>query len=338
MEELSPLHGAVWARQLAEDLAHRGVAAGPLLARAGLGRAALADAGARVPFDRMAGFFEAAAEATGDACLGLRFGLTRDARDAGLIGYVGLSAPDLRAALKGLARFHRVFSDAVEIDISRLAKGEVAWAFRGDPAQPRRQMQEFSAGNILGFLRRATGRRLVPRGVTLPQAAGAAPEAAARLLGCPVVHEGAWVRLALQPEDIVLPVLTADSRLLPILQAHAQEVLARLAPHRESLSDRVMRVMLDGLAQGGARQELVAAELGMSQRSLSRRLAGEGTSFVRLLDDLRRDLAQAHLAAGVEVTQVAFLLGYGEPSSLAHAFRRWTGQSPSAWRRSAVAA
>lgn len=337
MEDLSPLHGAVWAAQLATELSRRGVAPGPALARAGLGRAALAEDGARVPFDRMAAFFEAAAEATGDPSLGLRFGLSRDARDAGLIGYVGLASPDLRAALVGLSRLHRVFSDAVDIDISRLAAGEVAWAFRGDPARPRRQMQEFSAGNILAFLRRATGRRLVPRGVTLPQAAGGMPEAAAALFGCPVVQDGAWVRLALEPEAMRLPLVTADGRLLAILQTHAREVLARMAPRRAPLSERVVRALLDGLAQGGARQEVVAAELGMSVRSLSRRLAAEGTSFARLLDDLRRDLALAHLSAGMEVTQVAFLLGYAEPSSLAHACRRWTGQSPSAWRRSVPA-
>ena len=338
MEDLSPLHGAVWARQLAEELARRGVAAAPLMSRAGLGRAAMAGDSAQVPFDRMAAFFEAAAEATGDACLGLRFGLTRDARDAGLIGYVGLSAPDLRSALKGLARFHRVFSDAVEIDISRLSEGEVAWAFRGDPGRPRRQMQEFSAGNILAFLRRATGRRLSLRGVTLPHAAGAETEEVARLLGCPVVQDGAWVRLSLAPDDVNLQLLTTDLRLLPILQTHAQEVLAQLAPRRESLAERVTRLLLDGLAQGGARQEVVAAELGMSPRSLSRRLASEGTSFARLLDDLRRDLAKAHLSGGMEVTQVDLLLGYAEPSSLAHAFRRWTGKSPSEWRRAAVPA
>lgn len=338
MDDLSPLHGAIWVRQLAEDLARRGLAPGPLLSRAGLGRAALAAEGARAPIDRMATFFELAAEATGDACLGLRFGLTRDARDAGLIGYVGLSSPDLRAALKGLARFHRVFSDAVSVDVARLEAGEVAWAFRGDPGQPRGQLQAFSAGNILAFLRRGTGRRLGLRGVTLPLAAGGTPGDAARLLDCPVVQEGGWVRLSLAPGDLALPLVTADQRLLSILQGHAEEVLVRLAPGREALGERVLRALLDGLAQGGARQELVAADLGLSPRSLSRRLAEEGTSFARLLDDLRRDLAQAHLAAGMEVTQVAFLLGYAEPSSLAHAFRRWTGQSPSEWRRAAVAA
>lgn len=338
MDEVSPLHGAVWARQLAEDLARRGVPPGPLLARAGLGRASLAEEGARVPLDRMAAFFEAAAQATADACLGLRFGLARDARDAGLIGYVGLSAPDLRSALTGLARFHRVFSDAVAIDISRLGEGHVAWAFRGDPALPRGQMQAFSAGNILAFLRRATGRRLALRGATLPVAPGGVPDEAARLLGCPVVQEGAWVRLALDPADLALPLVAADQRLLAILHSHAQEVLAHLGVRRESLSERVLRALLDGLAQGAARQDLVAADLGLSPRSLSRRLAGEGTSFARLLDDLRRDLAQAHLGDGMEVTQVAFLLGYAEPSSLAHAFRRWTGQSPSEWRRAAEAA
>lgn len=332
-DEISPLHAAIWARQLAQELQARGIAPGPLLARAGLGRGALAEDTPQAPFDRIARFFELAAEAAGDPVLGLRFGLTRDARDAGLIGYVGLSSPDLGTALTGLARLHRVFSDALDVDISGLGADEVAWSFRGDPAAPRGQAEAFSLGNILGFLRRASGRRLVPVQVGLPGPGGEA-EAAARLLGCPVRREGAWVRMALPEGTLRLAVQTADQRLLAILQGHCRDVLERMAPRQSSLSERVTRALADGLSRGAARQEAVAAGLGMSPRSLTRRLAEEGTSFARLLDELRRDLALAHLAEdGLDVTQVAFVLGYAEPSSFAHAFRRWTGQSPSDWRR-----
>lgn len=336
LEELSPLHGAVWARQLAQDLTRRGIAAGPLLARSGLKRTILSEEVARAPFDAVAAFFEAAAEATADPLLGLRFGLTRDARDAGLLGYVGLASPDLRSAMTGIARLHRVFSDAVQIDISALGEGRFAWTFRGDPARPRRQMMEFSVANILAFMRRASGRQLAPTRVVIPGLPGAEPELAARVLGCPVDAAGGWLRIELAPSDLAAPLRSADQRLLPILQAHCREVLDRMTPVRPSHSERVARLLADGLSQGGAQLEKVAADLGMSPRSLSRRLAEEGTSFARILDRLRCDLARSWLQSGdLDVTQVAFLLGYAEPSSFAHAFRRWTGQSPSELRRRA---
>jgi AraC-like DNA-binding protein len=73
----------------------------------------------------------------------------------------------------------------------------------------------------------------------------------------------------------------------------------------------------------------IARMLGMSQRSLARRLSSEGLNFSELLDNLRADLADRYLAEeSLSITQIAWLLGYQEVSALTHAFRRWTGTTP----------
>ncbi len=95
MSRPSPKHDAVWARQFAAELKLRGHPAKRLLAQVGLHERSLNTDGARIPFAKHAAFFELAAEVTRDGCLGLHFGQTRDTRDAGLIGYVGLSSPTL---------------------------------------------------------------------------------------------------------------------------------------------------------------------------------------------------------------------------------------------------
>ena len=74
----------------------------------------------------------------------------------------------------------------------------------------------------------------------------------------------------------------------------------------------------------------IAAEFGMSERTFARRLAEEGTTFSQLLDRLRLELARRYLLNdGLAISKVAWLLGYQEVGAFSHAFRRWTGQSPS---------
>ncbi|MBK6533536.1 MAG: helix-turn-helix transcriptional regulator [Deltaproteobacteria bacterium] len=80
----------------------------------------------------------------------------------------------------------------------------------------------------------------------------------------------------------------------------------------------------------------VAAQLRMSERSLQRRLADEGESFDAIVDALRRDLALRYLAdPKIAVAEVAYLLGYSEPSPFHRAFKRWTGRTPAEARRGA---
>lgn len=77
----------------------------------------------------------------------------------------------------------------------------------------------------------------------------------------------------------------------------------------------------------------MAGRLKMSVRTLNRALAAEDTSYRRLLEQLRRELAVGHLADNrLSVTEVAFLLGFSDQSAFHRAFRRWTGRTPSAFR------
>jgi AraC-like DNA-binding protein len=88
------------------------------------------------------------------------------------------------------------------------------------------------------------------------------------------------------------------------------------------------------LPHGKANRQTVARALGMSERTLSRRLAGEGTTYDELVDQLRRSLALQYIKAqSISVSQIAWLLGYEGSISFSHAFVRWTGRSPSAVRK-----
>ena len=78
----------------------------------------------------------------------------------------------------------------------------------------------------------------------------------------------------------------------------------------------------------------MARSLGMGPRTLQRRLAEQQVEFSQLVEDVRRALARQYVAGGeYSITEVALLLGYAEASSFSRAFRRWTGQSPQAYRQ-----
>jgi AraC-like DNA-binding protein len=88
-------------------------------------------------------------------------------------------------------------------------------------------------------------------------------------------------------------------------------------------------VILRYLPNGEPRRPKIAGALGMSERTLQRRLAAEGTSFQRLLDDTRRELAQQYLGQrNVSLADTAYLLGFSDQSSFFRAARRWFGTSP----------
>ena len=339
MPNASPKHDAVWVRELAAELKLKGHPVKRLLAQAGLDARAINAEGARIPFDKYAAFFELAAEATGDDCLGLHFGQTRDMRDAGLIGYVGFSSPTVLDMINNLNRYRRVFSDAVEIETGELEeRGRLGWGFRATASQRIIQASEFSAVNLLRTLRQMTGRNLTPRTVSLAHARNHRTKEFERFFGCPVTFGRHQNVVEFKLSDLHVPILTSDSRLLAILRAHCEDVLSRHPEQTPSLVERVERLITDRMTLGGAKLEYVATELGMGPRTLSRRLTEHGTTFIAIIEELRKELALKFLDdSNLVLTEIAFLLGYTEISTFSNAFKRWTGKSPAAYRRERAA-
>jgi AraC-like DNA-binding protein len=127
------------------------------------------------------------------------------------------------------------------------------------------------------------------------------------------------------------PMPHANAAMHAFFVRHADAMLARLPP-TAGLRDRVRAFVADHLPDGRATLTSAARDAGMSARTLQRRLHAEGTSFEALVEAVRRARALAFLDAHVSIGEVAYLLGYAEPSVFHRAFKRWTGTSPEAWR------
>ena len=142
-------------------------------------------------------------------------------------------------------------------------------------------------------------------------------------------HEG----LVFPSRLLEAPLQSADPELNALLMRHAERAIA-LLPTTQSLATATRKLLLELLPAGDAAAPDVAARMGLSRRTMTRRLASEGTTYKELLEQARHDLALQYLSkSNLEIQQIAFLLGYSETTAFARAFKRWTDQTPFEFRK-----
>jgi AraC-like DNA-binding protein len=153
---------------------------------------------------------------------------------------------------------------------------------------------------------------------------------------CPLRFGQPKSRMVFTEEDLRLPVPRADEALAGYLSEHAEQVLESLVTG-SPVTERVRSAIWAALGDGQPTLSRVASALQVPERTLQRHLAEEGTSLQREVDDIRRAMAMALLRdRAVSVDEVAFLLGYAEPSTLFRSFRRWTAMTPREYRSTQV--
>jgi len=130
-----------------------------------------------------------------------------------------------------------------------------------------------------------------------------------------------------------MPLIHADNYLNDLLLKHCEAAQAQRRSDSSQLRTRVENAISSLLPHGRVLVEDVARSLGMSERTLARKLSDEGLNFTEILQQLRRDLAVRYLDdRKLHVSKIAWLLGFHEVSAFTHAFKRWTGKTPSQMR------
>jgi len=199
---------------------------------------------------------------------------------------------------------------------------------------------EYSAGVFLAHYRMLTRSevRLAAAHVVRARPEDAAWRAEVEgFLGCAPVYGARRTRLTFSHADWTRPLVGANPRLRATLEAHASE-LQREALQAESFGARVRAVIGQSLREGEPRVGEVAQRLGMTARTLQRRLADEDLGFTALVDEARLNLARRYLAdESLSISEISFALGYSEPSAFTRAFKRWSGSAPAEYRESARA-
>ncbi len=296
---------------------------------AGVALSALRDANARLPFALAERVGMRAAELCNDPNLGLH--LAEDVRDprvfdAGIL--LMMASPTLGASFERMERFQRFWADGPRF--ARLpTAGGVCLRHIHQPAlgEYQRQSDECAMAEFVLGARVLTEREISPRVVRFRHAAPADTREHRALFGCPIEFGAEFAEVEFDSETLALPLPHASERYRSIFQQQVERALARL-PTPSGLAAAVRAAARAALSNGGGSLEDAARAVGISARTLQRRLREEGTSFAALIETLRRELAEAYLNEKMPVPQIAWLLGYAEPSAFYHAFKRWTGTTP----------
>lgn len=312
----------------------RGADVAALLRATGFDPSLASDPDARMSLATEEALWNTAAQLCDDDDLGLHAAELITPGMFDVLDYVVRTAPTFRAALERLARFNRIEHDVAEFTIvERGPLTRVEHAFRAGAAVQCRHSAEFTLASLVIIGSQMAGAEFRPQVVEFRHAAPRATGEHARVFGgapkfsC-VVNATEW-----HTRDLAREVPGADPALSRVVERHAEAVLAARPPPTASYVDRVRAQLLGSLAGGDATLASVARRSKMSERSLQRRLSAEGATFDVVLDGVRRELALRYLAdPKIAVSEVAYLLGYSEPSPFHRAFRRWTGATPGDYR------
>jgi AraC-like DNA-binding protein len=239
----------------------------------------------------------------------------------------------VEAALTRLARYDRIVAESLVVHLDAGAGG--TWVrVDAEPAlQAFRPAADARLAALLSVCREIAGAPLAPLTVQLPYRRPSDVKDYEKFFRAPLEFGAPATALLLGQDDLARPVSSSDEVLTGYLDQLAQQLLTGLGAEH-TIRDRVRRLLWSSLSDGVPDLDEVARRLGMSPRTLQRRLRDEGTTFAAVLRGIRQDMAPPLLRDGrLAVSEVAFLLGYEDPGSFQRAFRRWAGRSPRAFRR-----
>jgi AraC-like DNA-binding protein len=287
-----------------------------------------------MPSADFARVLEEAARVTGDDCFGLHFGEHFHPKNIGPLIYVVLNSPTIAVGFENIARYLRVHNEAAEVSFALGPQ----WAYLRHtladlPVESRRQHNEYSLAVGLGIIRLVAGSDWAPVEAQFEHPAPDETSEHLRVFRAPVSFGHAGNALVVEPEFCQRQIPAADARLYPILRRYLDRALDELPPEGGLLAS-VRRVIGDLLRQGEPKLGPVASKLAIGPRTLQRRLKEQGVDFKALVDDTRRRFSLRYLQDRKNtLTEVAYLLGYSEVSAFNRAFRRWTGSTPTDYRR-----
>lgn len=313
----------------AED---RGLSRERLLRAAGLSDQQASIPDASLSASRLEALLEAACLQTRDRTFPLHVArsITQEHFDA--LGFLFVSHEDLASALGCLTGLLGARFGGATLKVTQRGGGVDVVCSTDNLGHGHPRLLEFLVASAVQIVRNVSSDDVSPERVVFAHL-GEATDHHQHFFGCPVRFGTGRTEVALSSESALVGLRPIDPKLRSFLLRVAQEQLEQLPTH-ENLASRAERAVIELLPQDTPSLSAVARQLGVSRRTLQRRLSEEGTSFSKVLDGARCLVATAHLRqSGSDLWDVANQLAFSDPSAFVRAFRRWTGMTPGQWRR-----
>lgn len=329
-----PTAVGVLSRLAAERAVQAGIDIDALFSKAGIPITVMNDPSVRVAVRNQIQFLNLVADALKDNLLGFHIAQEFDLRELGSFYYVMASSERLGDAIARESHYSSIVNEGLRISYQRTSLFIIDFEYVGVERHHDRHEMEFWITCTLRKSRFFTNRELVPSAVSFVHRHEGDLSEMERYFACNLNFGGSADQLSFELQAADLPLVTADPYLNRFLVEDYEKAIARRPSRNNPLRIRVENAITPRLPHGTANIGNIARDLGMSPRTLSRRLAEEGLTFSMVLDELRAVLAKRYLQnSELSISQITWLLGYTEASSFVHAFQRWAGMSPTDARR-----
>lgn len=278
-----------------------------------------------------------AAHATADPLFGLHFGEAMQLAALGVVGQIIQTSNTVGEAVAHAGALTPLLTDMFRMQVNQGAR-QFSISFIADVAKAKehpctyRHFTAFLAVFAVHELDGLLMRRLTPISLQMPYDVTETAEYE-RVIRCPLRKKGKDLTLAFDTGWLHHEILSANYELQNILlkQVHALQAGAQPAGDFHA---RIYQYLLSNSYLYSATLEAVAANFSISPRSLQRKLAGEGVTFLQIQDEVRKAIALDYLRSGHHsVKDIAYMLGYNESSAFQKAFKRWTGKTPGEVRK-----
>ncbi len=318
--------------------AARGVSVGDVLASVGLSLEYIEDPDSRLPSPAVVAIWNALRERTNDPALqlvaptALPFGAYR------IIDYLVASSPTVGGGIRQFARFFALIADGVALTIDSNREEHRLDLQMADGSDVPPVYVDYVFAALVSRIRMRIRPALRVKRVEMRQPRPAAAARYEEVFQAPVEFGATADRLVFSDDEWKSRTDSGDEALARLLEEHARILSDRLPTSGNGFRADVQRALAATVYAGGSIVD-VARALHVSVRTLQRKLVEAGTTFRKLSDAVKDQLAQEYLSdPRASIPEVAFLLGFSDQSSFNRAFRRWTGQSPGEWRRRRVVA
>jgi len=335
-----PTIAAGFARALMELAVSKGANAKELAERAGIDPQDLQDQDNRVAFAKYVALMRAGKELAHDPALALHFGEAFYIDELSIVGLIGAASQTVGEAFAQLNRYSRLIADIDGIAagdrlvLSRIG-GELWLIDTRENPNDFPELTESSFARWVCSWRRFGDKEFI-REVHVTHAAPSYRAEYDRIFKVRVVFGSDKNGMRMRDDSFLTLKPPVPSRYMFGVLSERAQALIKTLENSKTVRGRIESLLMPILHTGEASMDWTSGKIGISRRTLSRKLRAEGVTFELLLDELRHKMALHYLSGNrASVNETAYLVGFSEPAAFSRAFKRWTGSSPSA-RRAAL--
>jgi AraC-like DNA-binding protein len=313
----------------------KGASKEALCRHAGIDVQLLSDPDARFPTRHVQTLWQAAIQQTEQKHLPLQMGESVNLFSLGVLAYLLMNCPTVEVVVRKLIQYQDIacagVRNTMEVDGENcLLKSHIM-----DPDQINPSYAlESELSVCVSIFKQLTGVPMPIREVHFGYASDQDPSEFQRVFGTPrIVFESDFTGIVFAASYLQTPVLNANASLFNLFEKHAHDYLQKITG-TDTLGYRVRKAITEGLKGEEPKLSSIARHLAMSERSIQMKLKEEGLTYQQLLDEVRKEMALSHLREPyLSTTDIAYLLGFSEPSVFSRAFKKWTGTTPNAYRK-----